>query len=80
LHEILSTLDPIEEKAKYDGINQNITELKEGKSKEKDTTKASADTKWQIAGSLAGILLIVGFEHAHVLGSKALGFIIKGRV
>jgi hypothetical protein len=27
--------------------------------------------------SIAGILVIVGYEHAHVVGSKALAFVLK---
>ena len=31
-------------------------------------------------GNLMGIFLILGYEKANVITSKALGFIIKGRV
>lgn len=42
--------------------------------------RVKADTLAQIGGSLAGILVIVGYEHGHVLVSKALNYVIKGRV
>lgn len=42
--------------------------------------KVKPDTIAQIGGSLAGILIIIGYEHGHVLVSKGLNFIIKGRV
>lgn len=40
----------------------------------------SADTKALIATNLGGILLILTFEKTNVIATKALGFIIKGRV
>lgn len=49
--------------------------LKEANSKR----KVSADTLAIVAGNLAGILMIVGHEKAHVVTSKALGFILKAR-
>lgn len=33
-----------------------------------------------VAGNLAGILLILNHERLHVVSSKALGFVLKGRV
>lgn len=45
-----------------------------------DKKKLSPDTILVVAGNLVGILLLVGYEHAHVITSKALGFILKGRV
>ncbi|HET9785578.1 MAG TPA: hypothetical protein VFP47_00505 [Pyrinomonadaceae bacterium] len=41
--------------------------------------RVSPDTLAIVAGNLAGILLIVGHEKAHVVTSKALGFILKAR-
>lgn len=49
--------------------------LKDDKSKR----RVSADTLAVVAGNLAGILLIVGHEKAHVVTSKALGFVMKAR-
>ena len=39
--------------------------------------KVSADTKALIIGNLAGILLIVSHERAHVVATKALGLLRK---
>ena len=47
--------------------------LKESNSKR----RISPDTLAIVAGNLAGILLIVGHEQAHVVTSKALNFVIK---
>lgn len=40
----------------------------------------SIDTVAIIAGNLLGIALILGYEKANVVTSKALGFVMKGRV
>lgn len=40
----------------------------------------SPDAMVTAASSLAGILLILGYEHGHVITSKALAFVLKGRV
>lgn len=50
------------------------------KLKEQDTPKrVSADTLAMIGGNLAGIALILGYERANVVTSKALGFVLKLR-
>jgi hypothetical protein len=46
--------------------------------KEKKTV--SPDTLAIVIGNLAGIILILGYEKANVITSKALGFVIRGRV
>lgn len=42
--------------------------------------KVSPDTLVTAASSLLGIGLILGYEHSHVITSKALAFVLKGRV
>lgn len=50
------------------------------KLKEQNTPKrVSPDTMVLVAGNLAGIVLILGYERAHVVTSKALGFVLKSR-
>lgn len=41
--------------------------------------RISPDVKATILANLAGILVIVGHERAHIVTSKALGFIMKLR-
>lgn len=41
--------------------------------------RVSADTAAIVAGNLAGILIIVGYERTHVAASKALSFLSKLR-
>lgn len=40
----------------------------------------SLDTVLTVAGNLAGIVIVLGYERAHVLTSKAFGLIIKPRL
>lgn len=42
--------------------------------------KVSPDTVAVIAGNLLGIGLILGFEKMNIITSKAIGFVLKGRV
>jgi len=39
--------------------------------------RISPDTILLVAGNLLGIIIIVGYEHAHVITSKALSFVLK---
>ena len=48
--------------------------------KEKNSPKRiTPDAMLLVAGNLAGIVLILGYERAHVVTSKALGFVLKSR-
>lgn len=38
------------------------------------------NTALVVGANILGILMILGYERAHVVTSKALGFVIKGRV
>lgn len=42
--------------------------------------RINSDTWAIVAGNLLGILIIVSYEHAHVVVSKGLGFVTKARV
>jgi len=54
--------------------------LMKGKSYSKDNTKVSKDVLVTCGFAVLQVIIIVGFEHGHVLVSKAMGSIIKGRV
>ena len=45
--------------------------------KERNKDRVSLDTLATVGGNLAGILLIVNYEHANVLTSKALGLLLR---
>lgn len=42
--------------------------------------KIDPNTLLVVGGNILGILIILGYEQAHVVTSKALNFVIKGRV
>jgi hypothetical protein len=63
----------------YAAIAKNLEMLCKAKSHE-HCRGISPDTIAAIAGNLLGIVLILGYEKANVITSKALGFVIRGRV
>lgn len=63
----------------YKAISENLEKLYKAKAHER-VRNVSPDTIAVIAGNLLGIGLILGYEKANVITSKALGFVIKGRV
>ena len=73
----MSELDP--DSKEYSAMASNLERLFSAKSKEKDR-KISPDTLAVIAGNLLGIGLILTYEKVNVIATKALGFVIKGRV
>jgi hypothetical protein len=73
----MSTLNPADDK--YAIMADNLEKLLKMKSCDKKAT-ISPDTIAIIAGNLLGIILILGYEKANVITSKALGFVLKGRV
>lgn len=63
----------------YNKMARNLELLFNAKSKEKDR-RISNDTIAIVAANILGIVLILGYEKANVITSKALGFVIRGRV
>lgn len=76
---LMSVLKP--ESKEYSTMVDNLKELYkvniEGKEKDRSI---KPDTIALIAGNLLGIGLILGYEKTNVITTKALGFIMKGRV
>jgi hypothetical protein len=52
-----------------------LTKLKEQTSNK----RVSPDTLAIVAGNLAGIVMILAYERAHVVTSKAIGFVLKSK-
>lgn len=46
----------------------------------KPSCRVTPDTLLIVAGNLAGILLILNFEKMDIVRSKAMSFVLKGRV
>ncbi len=67
----------------YTAIAANVRVLTEANAADKAAYKppmVSPDMKAAIAANLAGILVIISYERAHVLTSKALAFIVKPKI
>ena len=64
----------------YKEMAVNLELLMKGRSYNKDNTKISKDVLVTGVFSILSILIIVGYEQANVMASKALGFVVKGRV
>lgn len=62
----------------YEKCLRNLERLK--KIREGDRKKLSPDSCLVVAGNLIGILLILGYEQKDFIRSKALGFVLRGRV
>lgn len=74
----LEILSPDSEE--YSNVLKTIERLNELKNDNKSRRRVSPDTIALIIGNLVGIGLILGYEKAGVITSKALGFVLKGRV
>ena len=75
--ESLSTYQPGTKE--YLGISEDLERLYKTKALERDR-RISPDTIAVVAGNLLGIALILGWEKTGVITSKALGFVLRGRV
>lgn len=69
----------------YSAMLDNLEKLCKAKSPEAKsfddrTRRLSLDTIAVVAGNLLGIMLILGFEKENVITTKALSFVLKGRV
>lgn len=62
----------------YTAASANLEKLYKMKSADKQNN-LKADTVVTVVANLLGIGMILGYERAHVLTSKALGLIIKPR-
>ena len=57
-----------------------LEKLHKMKMAERPDSKFDYNTLIAVGGNLIGIVSILGFERAHVVTSKALGFVLKSRV
>lgn len=67
--------DPSDEK--YSKVADQVVKLQKLQIETDSKKRVSPDAMTAAATNLAGILLILNFEHAHVMTSKALGFVVK---
>jgi hypothetical protein len=77
IDKVLSRMDTIEAYSEeYTVLLAQLERLVRLQNDEK-SNRVSPDTKAVIFGNLLGILIIVGYEHGHVIGSRALNFILR---
>lgn len=67
------------ETEEHAAATDELTKLMKFKEELTSKNRVSAETLAMIGGNLAGILLILNFERAGVVASKALGFVSKLR-
>lgn len=72
----MSLIKPSSEE--YKKMTENLEMMYKAKSHER-VRHISPDTIAVVAGNLAGLVLIMNFEKANVITTKALGFVIRGR-
>ena len=63
----------------YTVMAQNLERLYKLKAVD-STKKVSPDTMALVAANLLGLVLIMSFEKTNVITTKALGFVLRGRV
>lgn len=77
--EYIQSMTP--ESEEYTEITKNLERLYKAREGEKSKERhMSPDTMLLVAGNLLGILVILGYEKADIITSKAIGFVLKGRV
>ncbi len=80
IEELISAMAGYEPNSEeYTAMAANLKVLLEAKAVEPKPEKLSPNTIAVVAGNLAGILLILGFEKANVVTSKALNLLLKPR-
>lgn len=73
----LGTMMP--ESEEYSTAVKNLKELCEARSK-KASRLVELDTIVAAGTNILGILLILSYEQLHVISTKAIGFVVKGRI
>ena len=74
---IMSTWEP--SSPEYTAMTKNLEVLYKARNEEK-TRKIKPDTVLVVAANLVGIILILGYEETNIIRSKAMSFVLKGRV
>lgn len=64
----------------YAKMVEQLVKLNEIKQSDKTAPLISFDKMLPVIGNLAGIVAILGYERAHVVATKALGFVVKSKI
>jgi hypothetical protein len=77
---VLKSMEAVKtDSEEYSKMAKNLEMLYKAKSQQSER-RVSPDTIAVVAGNLLGIVLILGYERTEIIRTKALGFILKGRV
>lgn len=80
IDDVISGLRDLDEGTEeYEIVLENLEKLHKIKNLEK-SNKISPDTIAVVVGNLVGILVILNYERTEIVASKALGFVLRGRV
>lgn len=71
--------DLVKSAEKADDVEKAVRVACEWEKSRNKKPRISPDTIAMIAANLVGIVLILGYEKADVITSKALGFVMRGR-
>jgi len=75
LHDVLKSMNPYEDN--YVITVDQLAKLQKLTLEVNSKSKVSPDTMASVVANLAGILLILNYEHAHVFTSRAAAFVWK---
>ena len=64
----------------YTKVSSNIETLMKAQSYDGKRQVIKWDTLLTVGGNLAGIILILNYEKLDIITTKAIGFVLKGRV
>lgn len=80
INRVLSRMQYLEpDSEEYGTLVQRLDKLYSMKNSSSNN-RISADAMITVGANLLGIILILGYERAHVVTSKALGFVVKSKV
>jgi hypothetical protein len=78
---VLSRMQYLEpDSEEYGSTLLRLDKLYSMKNSNSSNNRISADTMLIVGANLLGIILILGYERAHVVTSKALGFVVKSKI
>lgn len=67
------------ESQEYSALLGNLERISALEKSEDKSMVPDVNTVLLVAGNLLGILIIVGYEHTHVVTSKATAFVLKSK-
>lgn len=63
----------------YSEMIKHLEKMRNWRAEEQTQTRVSPDTLAIVAGNILTVLIIVAYEQKHVVTTKALGFLMRGK-